>query len=414
MKPDCIVFVEASTTGAGEVACEYARRRDLGVILMSSRPERYEQRILRHCDKVVAVDTASVPALIACAEEIACTRAIAGVTTTSDFHVVQTAALAMHLNLPGNRPEAVDVIKNKFKMRQAVERIAPALNPAYSLARNFDDAGRFARRVGFPFIAKPLTGNDSLHVKRIDEPAALRAYFDARGDWGCDASGQDFAAGVLLEEVVGGEEYCLDLLRANGGDFTVIGAFGKKISGGEIGHFIKIGASFPADSRDTQRLVDAIVPVVDALGFETGAIDVDCKIAHGRVKVLEMNPRLVGDQMGSHMVEIATGANPAHAIVDIACGRALSWAPACKRGVAIHRLTMPSSGYFEGIANVAELEQHTGVEAVHQLAARGQWIDAAESNQGVIGSIIVSHASASEAMALAIRMAARAQIRVLL
>lgn len=53
-----------------------------------------------------------------------------------------------------------------------------------------------------------------------------------------------------------------------------------------------------------------------------------------------------------------------------------------------------------------------GVEAVNEFCARGQWIEMAESNQGVIGSIIVSHSSASCAMTLATRLAADAEISV--
>lgn len=412
MKPNCVIFVEASTTGAGEVACAHAKRTGLAVILLSSEPTRYGERIRQHCDAVEAVDTTSPAALIAHADNVAHKYTIIGVTTTSDFHVVQTAELAMHLSLPGNRPEAVATIKNKFKMREAIARIAPELNPVYALAHTLGNAQQFASTAGFPIVAKPLTGNDSLYVKRIDDADTLRAYFNARQGWGHDASGQDFAHGVLLEEAIGGDEYCLDLLCAPSGELIPIGAFSKKISGGNIGHFIKIGASFPAAASDTAMLVDTIAPVVDALGFEVGAINIDCKIVDGQVKILEMNPRLVGDQMGSHMIEIATGQNPAHVIVDVACGRPLRWAPTRSRGVAIHRLTMPRSGYFGGIANIEDIEGHEGVEAVNEFCARGQWIEMAESNQGVIGSIIVSHSSASCAMTLATRLAADAEISV--
>lgn len=83
-------------------------------------------------------------------------------------------------------------------------------------------------------------------------------------------------------------------------------------------------------------------------------------------------------------------------------------------GVAIHRLTMPRSGYFDGIFNGAELAAHDGVEFVNELRARGQWIETAESNQGVVGSIIVSQPSANEAMTLATRLAADAKIHVTL
>ncbi|MFM0068706.1 ATP-grasp domain-containing protein [Paraburkholderia aspalathi] len=412
MKANYIVFVEASTTGAGEIACAYAKQTGLGVVLMCGEAKRYSKRIRQYCDVVVHVDTTCTASLIACAENIARDFAIVGVTTTSDFHVVQAAELAAYLGLPGNRPVVVETLRNKFRMREALGRIAPQLNPAYALALTFADAQCFARAIGFPFIAKPLTGNDSLHVKQINDDSALRAYFDARQRWERDASGQDFAPGVLLEETIGGAEYCLDLLRARAGELIPVGAFLKKISGEDAGCFIKIGACFPATGHDTERLVDAIAPVVDALGFEVGAINIDCKIVDGQVRILEMNPRLVGDQMGSHMIEIATGRNPAHAIVDVACGLPLRWAPTRSRGVAIYRLTMPRSGYFDGIANVAELEQHNGVEAVHQLANERSWVDAAESNQGVVGSIIVSHACADDAMTLATRLARQAQIRV--
>lgn len=142
------------------------------------------------------------------------------------------------------------------------------------------------------------------------------------------------------------------------------------------------------------------------------AIDIDCNIVDGQVKTLEMNPRLVGDQMGSHMIEMATGQNPAHAIVDVACGLPLRWMPTHNRGVAIHRLTMPRSGYFQGIANAEELKRCRGVEAVNELGVKGRWIEMARSNQEVVGSIIVSHASADEAMTLATDLAAKAEIRV--
>jgi biotin carboxylase len=412
MKSKCIIFVEASATGAGEVACAYAKQIGLVVVLLSGNPESYDPRILQHCDVAITVDTTCASALVACAAAISNNFVIAGVATTSDFHVVHTAALATWLGLPSNHPNAVDRIKNKFKMREAIARIAPDLNPAYTIAHTFDDAHGFSVVVGYPLVAKPLTGNDSLHVKRIDSGAELRAYFYRRPYWGKDVSGQAFAQGVLIEEAIGGTEYCLDVLRSRGGDPVVIGAFVKKISGEDTRNFIKIGACFPAGDHETTQLSSALVPIIDALGFEVGAINVDCKIVDGQIKILEMNPRLVGDQMGSHMIEIATGQNPAHAIVDIACGLPLRWAPTRSRGVAIHRLTMPRSGYFDGIENAESLKRHEGVEAVNQLAVKGRWVDKAESNQGVVGSIIVSHSSASEAMMLASRFAADAKIRV--
>lgn len=412
MKAQCVIFVEASATGAGEAACAYARRRGLAVVLMARDPARYSESILRHCDVSVRTDTTCASALAANAKDVLGRYDVVGVTTTSDFHVVQASALAAHLGVPGNHPDAVGAIKDKFRMRQTIDAVAPHLNPRYALAVTYEDARAFARDAGFPLVAKPLNGNDSLYVRRLDDWPALRAYFEARAHWGADVSGQPFAHGVLLETPVGGTEYCLDMLRAKGGPLVPIGAFRKTIAGAQSGHFIKIGACFPASAQHTALLVEAISPAVKALGFEVGAINIDCKIDGERVKVLEMNPRLVGDQMGSHLLEIATGQNPAHVVVDVACGDPVRWAPTRARGVAIHRLTMPRAGYFEGIANRAQLAQHPGVEAVCVLGARGQWIEPAQSNQGVVGSIITAADCADTAMALATQLAQLAEIGV--
>jgi len=412
MKPSSILFVEASTTGAGEVACAYAHSKGLHVTLLSSEPRRYGQTIRQHCDHIVSVDTTSISALRAFANAYASTHRVIATTTTSDFHVVQAAALAKYLKLPGNPPQVVQTLKNKFKMRQAIDQIAPELNPTYRQATAFRDAHAFAQDTGFPIVAKPLTGNDSVHIRRLHNSKELQRYFDRRKHWGLDASGQAFAKGVLLEEVIDGPEYCIDFLKAQDGPLTSIGSFTKAIEGEERGYFIKIGATYPAPQAAHQQLLNAIAPIIAQLGFEVGAVNVDCRIRDGQVKILEINPRLVGDQMGSHMIEIATGQNPARAIVDLACGQALDWTPSRQRAVAIHRIVMPAAGRFKGITNLPQLAGIGHVSAVNQLAPLNSWVGVADSNQGVIGSVIVSHESACKATNLAKAIAARACVSV--
>jgi hypothetical protein len=73
---------------------------------------------------------------------------------------------------------------------------------------------KFATNNGFPFIAKPINGNDSLHVKKISNTYDLQKYFNDRKQWGVDVSGQNFENGVLLESFVQGTEFCLDLLKS--------------------------------------------------------------------------------------------------------------------------------------------------------------------------------------------------------
>ncbi|WP_095148979.1 ATP-grasp domain-containing protein [Pseudomonas sp. Irchel s3a18] len=407
-----VIFVEASQTGAGEVACRYARQQGYDVILLCREPDAYPQAISQHCQAIVKVDTSDLALMVEAVGALTEQSKIRAIITTSDFFVVQTAELAMRYGVPTNEPSVVRRFRNKFQMREAINRIAPSLNPAYRLVSRLEEAQEFAQEVGFPFIAKPVNGNDSLYVKKINGQAELDSYLQARQGWGRDASGQDFENGTLLEALVGGEEFCLDLLKPLNKKFIVMGAFRKIITKGDGTNFIKIGASFPSSDDETMLLFRHIAPVLKQLGFAVGAVNVDCKIVGGEVKILEVNPRLVGDQMGSHMIELATGENPAHAIVELAQGKSIEWNPSVNRGVAIHRVTMPEAGFFLGLENEHEMRSRPRVESVQVLGEINKWYEPAASNQGVIGSIIVSHESAEQAMMLAVSLARTAKVRL--
>ena len=405
-----IIFVEASRTGAGEMTCAYARHQNLEVILLTGDALRYPHGLTAHCHRIIETDTTSIAAMISALEATEAHHNIVAITTTSDFFVIQAAVLAKYYKLPANPPDVVATLRNKHLMRTAIEKYHPHLNPLFQLTHSITDALSFAERIGFPFIAKPINGNDSLHVVEISNKDGLEKYFQERDAWGDDASGQRFEDGILLEELIGGEEFCLDILKPLDQDFIVMGAFKKIISRGSGDRFVKIGACFPSSDTDTSTLSDHIIPLLKKIGFAVGAADIDCKIIDGKVKILEINPRLVGDQMGSHMIELSTGQNPAHAVVDLAQGKPYKWSPTKNCGVAIHRLTLSDPGYFLGIENEKEITSHSGVEKLLILGQPNTWYEPATSNQGVVGSIIVSQETANQAFELAQKVADQARI----
>ena len=402
-----IVFIEASGTGAGEKSIQYARHTGRRTTLMCQTPEKYPASIRDYADRIIRVDTNNADAVITA---LGSGKSINAITTTNDFFVVEAARAAEHFGLPTTSSADVYRAKNKYLMREALRTIAPDLNPAFVLANNLQDAQDFAARIGYPFIAKPQDANDSLYVQIIHDADALTAYFAAREEWGQNIVGQAFAQGVLLEQVVGGEEYCLDVLQVWQGPMILMGAFHKKLAGQETGNFIKIGASFPAQPDVTETLYQPISAALQQLGIKVGAVNIDCKIVDGQVKILEINPRLVGDQMGSHMIPLATGMNPAHAIVELALGHGIDWQPTENRAVAIHRITMPQPGYYTGIQNAAIIAADPNVAWVNDLGEKGAWYEPARSNQQVVGSVIAIGPTPDDAMKTAHHWARQAQI----
>jgi carbamoylphosphate synthase large subunit len=405
-----IVFIEASLTGAGEKTCQYARQSGREVTLVCKDPAKYHEEITDYVDRIVIADTNDASSIIKEIEAVNSQSRIGGITTTNDFYVIQTAKVAEHFGLPTTPSDKVAIIKNKYLMREAIGQKHPELNPAYALAHSHADGERFAFRHGFPFIAKPQDANDSLHVKVIADPYDLEVYFDEREKWGSNIVGQPFADGVLLEELIGGKEFCLDLLKPMNSPFILVGAFSKKLAGQETGNFIKIGASFPSSDEETRALYHSIAYGIEALGIKVGALNIDCKLVNGQAKILEINPRLVGDQMGSHMIELATGQNPAYAVVEMALGKSVHWRRDIQRAVAIHRITMPQAGYFYSIGNHEMIAADYNVVFVNHLGIPGQWYDPAKSNQDVVGSVIAVGKTPEDAMSVAEGWAKSAEI----
>ena len=96
-----IIFVEASVTGAGVRAFEFAREGGLWVTLVTRNPDNYAPELLAQADEVITCDTNSAEEVSRVARSRASEHAVVAVTTTADMHVPQAAFAAHALSLPG-------------------------------------------------------------------------------------------------------------------------------------------------------------------------------------------------------------------------------------------------------------------------------------------------------------------------
>src|ERR1043165_1975765 len=95
-----ILFIEASTTGAGQLANRFAREKGLFVSFMSRAPQSYNESVLRDVDEVHTCDTTARRALLAAVRAVHEQRPLRGITTTADFYVPVAALAARELGLP--------------------------------------------------------------------------------------------------------------------------------------------------------------------------------------------------------------------------------------------------------------------------------------------------------------------------
>lgn len=404
-----ILFIESSVTGAGALAHSYARADGCFVTLVSRSPEQYSTDVVRDIDQIVTYDTRDESQVIRAAMAIDSKRPLDAVATTADLHVPSAALAAAALGLPGMTYDAATNARNKHRARLRLQEQYPDLNPEFCLVQSHSEAREAALEWGLPIVAKPLLANDGKGVKLIRTMEDLAAYMDARAAASVELLGE----GVLLEQYVAGVEFSVETLQSGGGPLQLIGVTTKYLAGVDRGHFVEIGHSFPWLSGESAKLFDATGRAQRALGLDCGLAHTECRItASGSVKVIEVNPRLAGGMIGSHLVEIATGRNPAREVARIALGEDVRWTAPRSRGAALYGLCSPRRGTFAGLRNPQELLRRPGVVDVVVTVPPGQAVRPPESNVDVLVLVLASGDDEAAALGNASTAAELAELQI--
>jgi S-sulfo-L-cysteine synthase (3-phospho-L-serine-dependent) len=401
-----IVFVEWSSTGAGERAFGYCAEQGYEISLLTAAPTSAPAGV-----RSLSCETADGQAVADAAERLHAEHPVDGITTTHDLYVPQAAAAAERLGLPGLGATVASGLRNKYRMRCALADRVPRLNPAFRLVTTVAEGLAAAEEIGYPLVGKPQDGFDSWQVIRIDGPDQLEDYLRDMLARTVNPAGLPMSEGVLLEGFVDGPEYSVETTHGIGGEATAMAITYKDVVGADDRHFTEIGLALPAPERPAELLLAAVREALVALGVRCGVIHTECRMVGDQVTIMEINPRLAGDMVGSHMIELACGADPIAQVVEIALGKEPQWRPTRHDGAAIYGFGVPETGEFESIDNLDELLTLPGVTAVRRMqepGARCQWPP--RSNLDLVARVLTAAPTAAEAMQLARQAAAKAKV----
>ena len=99
-----------------------------------------------------------------------------GICTFWELSVPMVSRLAEATGLPGHKPEAVDIARDKHLTRKV---LADAGLPSIAnmLIENESQLEEAARKVGFPSVLKPVGGAGSLGVKKVNNEAEFLSVY---------------------------------------------------------------------------------------------------------------------------------------------------------------------------------------------------------------------------------------------
>jgi len=297
--PDAIVFIESSSTGAGEVTAKYAKEIGLITILVSRAPDAYNENIKKYIDVFLKCETNALERTTEKVRELADSYAIKGVVTTNDIFVPHASFVANQFNLPSMKYEDVMNVRNKYRMRAALAKGNGFLNPKFKIVDSLDEAIATAENFGYPLIFKPQDLNDSIHVNLIHNVDDVKYYWNnIKRFWDKNEYDQEVAREVLVEEYIQGEEYSIETYQFAGEEIQVIGITKKIMTNLENSFFVELGVTFPHDDLN-DRVFPVIAKALQDLKINCGVIHTEFRITEdGQIKILEINPRLIGDMAG--------------------------------------------------------------------------------------------------------------------
>ena len=230
------------------------------------------------------------------------------------------------VELIGASVEAIKRGENRESFKQVVESLDDIVGGRPEVARSVichtvDEVVAAAEELGLPVVLRPSYTMGGVGSGFAHDDEELRRL----ATLGLDASP---TTEVLVEEsIVGWKEFELELMRDRSDNVVVICSIENfDPMGVHTGDSITVAPAFTLTDREFQRMRDAGIAIIRAVGVETGGCNIQFAVnpADGRMIVIEMNPRV---SRSSALASKATGFPIAKIAAKVAVGYTLDEIP---------------------------------------------------------------------------------------
>lgn len=270
-------------------------------------------------DETYQLDTTNLAELLSCVDKIKSKRKIAGVLAFTESGVEAASLLAEHLKLPGLPSVAIEVARNKYKMRcklQGLKNVSPAYRKA-----NLDELEEVCKTLNYPLIIKPINASGSTGIFKImnfADIAHAKKWLAKIVPPRYDVHLNTKTIQLIIEEFIDGEEVSIDGLVQRGE--IVFTGITDKWTTDEFS--IEYQHVFPScKPKEVQNMILATSnKIIKTLGFDNCAFHLEGKVQDGYFKFIEIAARPGGDLISSHLIPYSTGVAYYEQLIKVAVG----------------------------------------------------------------------------------------------
>ena len=316
-----------------------------------------------------------------------------GICTFWELSVPMVSRLAEATGLPGHKPEAVDIARDKHLTRKV---LADAGLPSIAnmLIENESQLEEAARKVGFPSVLKPVGGAGSLGVKKVNNEAEFLSVYrevvsvmrglvvsggqilrraSAAPDERTNGVDLDKAIDttMMLEEYLDGDEVDIDIVMSNGeARYVAVSDNGPT----HEPYFTETWGCLPSllPREKVQDLRKMAEDSIKAIGFENGIFHVEGKYTSRGPRLIEVNARMGGGpvrKMQKHTFGVDLVVEQMFIAVGIPCNPCAADVP--KKAVAYACCDAPRGGCIPDRQMFEAFKQREGILWVAPLIKPG-------------------------------------------
>lgn len=225
-----------------------------------------------------------------------------------------------NVEMIGANADAIKRAEDRELFKETMKKIGLAV-PKSGFAHSMNEAYDVVKDIGYPVVIRPsftLGGTGGGIAYNIEE-------FENIAEKGLESS---MTCEILIEEsVIGWKEYELEVMRDKRDNVVIICSIENfDPMGVHTGDSITVAPAQTLTDKEYQRMRDAAIEIIRAIGVETGGSNIQFAInpSNGYIVAIEMNPRV---SRSSALASKATGFPIAKIAAKLAVGYTLDELP---------------------------------------------------------------------------------------
>ncbi|EKF86031.1 ATP-grasp domain-containing protein [Methanobacterium formicicum] len=308
------------------------------------------------------------------------------------------AQVAKKLNLPGIDPKVAENATNKLKRIKCFKE-KNILCPKFLTAKNIEEAGENAEKIGFPCVFKPVDNAGARGVIKVRSKNEIENGFK-------EATRYSNANEILIEEFLEGLEISTESVIYENKIFTT--GFGDRnyTRRSEFEpFFVEDGHNVPSSisTELKEKVIKTVEGAINALTINWGVAKGDILIKDEKVYVLEIAARTSGGWFCAGTVPIATGVNILSSLIKMSVGYPLDeneLKPKFNKAACQRYIIPTQEGIFERIGGIDKAKKMPGVKmfTLFNNINKGDLVRKATNHSERFGQIITQGENIEDAI----------------